>query len=141
MGQVISKEGLIQRDNKKRFGKRSKPAKRMQKQELMAEFTVMEQMQLTAGMTEQQKFAFQAQYASVKRDRVLLLVISIFLGGLGIDRFLVGDIGLGVLKLLTGGVCGIFWIVDLFLIMGRTDDYNRQKAYEIANSVKMGLPR
>jgi len=106
----------------------------------MAEFSVMEQMQLTAGMTDQQKYAFQAQYGALRKDRVLILVISIFLGTLGIDRFLVGDIGLGLLKLFTGGVCGIFWIVDLFLITGRVDDYNRQKAHEIATGIKMSSP-
>ena len=106
----------------------------------MAEFGIIEQTQLTAGMTDQQKFAFQAQYGAVRKDRVLILVISIFLGGLGIDRFLVGDIGLGLLKLFTGGVCGVFWIIDLFLITGRVDDYNRQKAHEIAIAIKMSGP-
>jgi len=61
----------------------------------MAEFSVVEQMQLCEGMTDQQKFLFQSQYASVRRDRVLILVISIFVGTLGIDRFLVGAVALG----------------------------------------------
>ena len=58
------------------------------------------------------------------KDPTLLLIISIFGGTLGIDRFMVGDIGLGVLKLLTMGVCGIMSLVDIFLIMGRTRDVN-----------------
>ncbi len=103
----------------------------------MAEFSTVEQLQVMQGMTEQQKMIFQAQFGSVRRDRVILLVLSIFFGALGVDRFLVGDIGLGLLKLFTGGVCGIFWLVDLFLIMGRTDDYNRRKANEIAMAIKM----
>lgn len=106
----------------------------------MAEFTVAEQMQLTQGMTDQQKFLFQTQYAAVRKDRVLIFVISFFLGALGIDRFLLGDIGLGLLKLLTAGVLGIFWLIDLFLIMGRTDDYNRTRAYQIANTIRAGVP-
>jgi len=106
----------------------------------MAEFSVVEQLQLTQGMSEQQKFLFQSQYGSERRDRTLVLVISIFLGYLGIDRFLVGDVGMGLLKLLTGGVCGIFWLVDLFLITGRVDDYNRRKAHEIAMAIKLNTP-
>jgi TM2 domain-containing membrane protein YozV len=106
----------------------------------MAEFTVAELMQLTQGMSEQQQFQFQAQYNSVRRDRTMILIVSIFLGGLGIDRFLVGDIGMGILKLLTGGLLGILWFIDLFLIMGRADEYNRRKAHEIAMFIKMNTP-
>lgn len=46
------------------------------------------------------------------KDPTILLLISIFVGSFGIDRFLVGDTGLGVAKLLTGGGCGIWTIVD-----------------------------
>jgi hypothetical protein len=53
---------------------------------------------------------------------------------------LLGDIGLGLLKLLTGGVLGIFWFIDLFLIMGRSDDYNRRKAHEIASFIRASTP-
>ena len=48
------------------------------------------------------------------KDPTILLVISILLGGLGIDRFMLGDTGMGVLKLLTGGCCGILTIIDWF---------------------------
>jgi TM2 domain-containing membrane protein YozV len=44
------------------------------------------------------------------------LLISIFLGGLGIDRFYLGYSGLGVVKLVTGGGCGIWCLVDMVLI-------------------------
>ena len=49
------------------------------------------------------------------KDPTTLLLVSIFVGGLGIDRFMLGDTGMGVLKLLTGGLCGILTIVDWFL--------------------------
>lgn len=58
------------------------------------------------------------------KDPTLILVISILIGGLGIDRFIIGDVGLGVAKLLTCGGLGIWTIVDWFLIMGRTREVN-----------------
>ena len=58
------------------------------------------------------------------QDPTLLLIVSIIGGALGLDRFLLGDTTMGVLKLITGGGCGIWAIVDLFLIMGLTRKKN-----------------
>jgi TM2 domain-containing membrane protein YozV len=106
----------------------------------MAVFTEYELMDMTIGMTERQRNSFFAQYAAAKRNRVLMLVFSIAFGGFGIDRFLVGDTGLGLLKLFTGGLFGILWLVDIFLITGRVDLYNRTKAQEIAMLIRRSAP-
>jgi TM2 domain-containing membrane protein YozV len=58
------------------------------------------------------------------KDPTMILVISILVGGFGIDRFIIGDVGLGIAKLLTCGGFWIWYIVDLFLIMGRTREVN-----------------
>lgn len=58
------------------------------------------------------------------KDPVIALVLSLFIGTLGIDRMYVGDTVLGILKLITCGGCGIWTIVDWFLIMGRTKEMN-----------------
>jgi len=51
------------------------------------------------------------------KDWLVTLLLSIFVGGLGIDRFYLGYIGLGILKLLTAGGCGIWWLIDLIIIV------------------------
>lgn len=54
------------------------------------------------------------------KSPTLAIILSVFFGGLGVDRFYAGNILLGVLKLITGGLCGLWWFIDLFLIMGAT---------------------
>lgn len=61
------------------------------------------------------------------KDPTISLIISILAGTIGIDRFIIGDIGLGIGKLLTCGGLGIWTIVDWFLIQGATRDKNMQK--------------
>ncbi len=58
------------------------------------------------------------------KDPTTLLLISIFLGTFGIDRFMMGDIGMGILKLLTAGLCGILTIIDWFTISKRVKELN-----------------
>jgi TM2 domain-containing membrane protein YozV len=60
------------------------------------------------------------------KDPTIMLIISLLAGSLGIDRFMLGDTGLGIGKLLTCGGLGIWSIVDWFLIMGATRDKNYQ---------------
>lgn len=64
-------------------------------------------------------------------DPTISLIISILVGNLGIDRFLIGDVGLGIGKLITCGGLGIWAIIDWFLIM----DAARQKNLEKINAV------
>lgn len=58
------------------------------------------------------------------KDPTIMLIISLFLGTLGIDRFLLGDITAGVLKLISLGGLGIWTIIDWFLIQQKTKQSN-----------------
>ncbi len=58
------------------------------------------------------------------KDTTTMLLISLFLGSWGVDRFFMGDTGMGVLKLLTGGCCGILTIVDWFTITKKVKEMN-----------------
>ncbi len=65
--------------------------------------------------------------ATELKDPTTILLISIFLGTLGVDRFMIGDIGMGILKLLTGGLCGILTIIDWFTISKKAKEINLSK--------------
>ena len=65
--------------------------------------------------------------ATELKDPTTLLLISIFLGSLGIDRFMLGDTGVGILKLLTCGLCGILTIIDWFTVSKKTKQVNFSK--------------
>ncbi len=60
------------------------------------------------------------------KNPTTILIVSLFLGSLGVDRFMLGQAGLGVAKLLTCGGLGIWTIVDWFIIMGKTKELNFQ---------------
>jgi len=83
-----------------------------------------------------------SQFANIYRVRrkdpqtILLLTLVGFLGISGIQRFIVDQIGMGILYLLTGGLCLIGTIVDLINYKSLAFDYNRLQAQQIYAMVK-----
>ncbi len=61
------------------------------------------------------------------KDPTTALIISILIGTFGIDRFYIGDTGLGIAKLLTCGGFGIWTLIDWFIIMGAAREKNFEK--------------
>lgn len=66
------------------------------------------------------------------KDPTISLIISLLGGAFGVDRFYIGDTGLGIAKLLTCGGLGIWSIIDWFLIMGAVREKNFQKLLALA---------
>lgn len=56
------------------------------------------------------------------KEYIIALLFSIFLGYLGIDRFYMGQVGIGIGKLLTLGGCGIWYLIDIILIATRSSN-------------------
>ena len=59
-----------------------------------------------------------------KVNWVLVLLMSIFFGAIGVDRFIMGKVGTGILKLITFGGFGIWWFVDVILVASKYDFKN-----------------
>ena len=80
--------------------------------------------ELKARLSKLSQNQFNAIQGIQLKDPMIMLLLSLFLGSWGIDRFLLKEIGLGIIKLLTAGGCGIWTIVDWFLVMNRTREFN-----------------
>lgn len=94
----------------------------------------MELMTIVGSVPEDQRQGFINAFTASEKNPVILFGFNYWLGFLGIDRFLVGDVVAGILKLLTFGGFGIWVIVDYFLIGGRARDKNIELARQLRES-------
>jgi TM2 domain len=84
----------------------------------MPELGALELAQLTKELDNTKKMIFHSQYASEKKDRGTATILAIFMYA----RIWLGDIGLGIVKLLTLGLCGIWTLIDIFTAGSRCDE-------------------
>ena len=82
--------------------------------------------ELGARLSKLSQNQFNAIQGIQLKDPMIMLLLSLFLGGWGVDRFLLKETGLGVVKLLTCGGCGIWTIIDWFLVMNKTREFNQK---------------
>jgi len=67
------------------------------------------------------------QSASFKKPSTILIIAVL----LGWERFFLGDVGLGILKVITGYGCGIWWLIDIFSAKKRAQKYNFQQFHKL----------
>ncbi len=96
--------------------------------------------QATSGLTDDQKKYFYMAYTGKRKSPqdVLIFTLIGFFGVAGIQRFLLGQIGMGLLYFFTGGFCLIGTIVDLVNHKTLALEYNQKMAFEAFNIAKMG---
>jgi len=78
----------------------------------------------------------QPPYGNVQtqqKDWLTTLLLCLFLGWIGVHRFYTGHTVIGVIQLLTAGGCGIWWIVDLIMIL--TNSYRDSNGFPLVRSV------
>lgn len=92
---------------------------------------LLELMSTYRGVPENQKTDFLHRFNAQAYNPVVVFGFSVFLGALGVDRFLLGQVLLGILKLITAGGFGLWVIIDWFLVAGTT----RERNLDIAKSI------
>lgn len=65
------------------------------------------------------------------KNPTTMLIIAWILGSYGVDRFMLGDTTMAVIKLLTCGGCCVWTIIDLFSAKDRTRAFNHKKLQEV----------
>jgi TM2 domain-containing membrane protein YozV len=93
---------------------------------------------LIKDLSDNQAQQFATIYTARRKDPQMLLLTTLlgFLGIAGVQRFLVGQIGMGLLFFFTGGLCVIGTIVDLINFRKLAFEFNVRTAQEVAVMVK-----
>jgi len=99
---------------------------------------VLDNLLLLRDLTDSEKFLFQGEYSSVRKNPTTGVLLALFLGGIGAHHFYLGSIGLGILYLLFCWtfIPAIVALIEIFLMSGRINKYNREKALEILTKIK-----
>lgn len=89
--------------------------------------------EITKDYTEDQMVNFANVYRSRRRDPQLILLTGLlgFIGIAGVQRFLVNQIGMGILYFFTAGLCFIGTIIDLVNYQTLAFEYNQRIAHEV----------
>ena len=95
---------------------------------------------LKNSLTTDERLQFDVQFGGQRKNPTTALIIGLFLGYLGIDRFYLGQTGLGFFKLVTFGGVLIWMFIDWFLIMGAAKRCNIEIAQQIQSTLVQMRP-
>ncbi|MBC9931573.1 TM2 domain-containing protein [Chitinophaga qingshengii] len=95
--------------------------------------------ELTKGYNSENKQRFLALYQSRRKDPQVILICSLIglIGTAGVQRFLLGQIGMGILYFVTLGFCAIGTIIDAINHRKLTWEYNKKEA--LTSAALLGL--
>ena len=98
--------------------------------------------QLVSDMTDEQTEQFSHVYRQRLKDATMTLMMALlgFVVVAGVHRFYLGQIGMGLAYLFTGGFCLIGTIVDLFNYRSLTDTYNETQALQVSTLIRGAFP-
>jgi TM2 domain-containing membrane protein YozV len=87
---------------------------------------------LMKNMDEEQASLFAQVYRARRKDAQMILILTLigFFGFAGLHRFILGQVGLGILYIFTLGLCFIGTIVDLVNYKSLAYEYNIKMAHE-----------
>lgn len=96
--------------------------------------------QATSELSDDQKKYFYMLYSGKRKasNDILIFTLLGFFGVAGVQRFVIGQVGMGLLYLFTAGFCGIGTIVDLVNYQSLALEYNKKMAFESFQIAKMG---
>jgi len=96
--------------------------------------------QITTDLNENQIKYFYIAYSGKRKNPndILLFTLLAFAGIAGVQRLVLGQIGMGILYLFTGGLCLIGTIVDLVNYKSLAFEYNQKMAFESYKIANMG---
>ena len=93
------------------------------------------------NVPQDKQMMFMMQYNNVKKSNTTAVLLALFLGGLGIHKFYLGETGLGILYLLFCWtyIPSIVAFFEAFVISAKVGKYNRQKAMELSSILGGGV--
>ena len=92
----------------------------------------------TKDLTEDKMHLFISLYNNKRKKTETILICCLlgFVAAAGIQRFVLGQVGMGILYLFTGGLCLVGTIMDILNHKSLTFEYNQQMAMEAMDMVK-----